>query len=131
LKPRPAALTAASIFSFISGLIYTPGSIYLTGLFLRYRSLQTIFGITFYKGSFIHQLGMNWVIAANILFILLGIGNVISGVLLWRKQKSGGLLAIILFPLIMAVSIGGEAPAALLLEPIKLALVLISWRSLE
>jgi hypothetical protein len=122
--------TTALLYLF-TGLPYALGSTWLTGSLIRKRSLVTIAGITFYQGSFIHRLGFNYVIAASITFILVGIGFVLTAAWLWRGLRIGGVAALVLFPFIMAITIGGEAPILLFLEPLKVILVLLAWGSLR
>jgi hypothetical protein len=43
----------------------------------------------------------------------------------------GGIVALILFPIVILVSIGSLAPFPWVIEPIKLVLVLIGWSTLR
>ena len=43
----------------------------------------------------------------------------------------GGIAALVLFPIVILVSIGSLAPFPWVIEPIKLALVLIGWSTLQ
>jgi hypothetical protein len=129
-ETRSTPITIAAITFFITGLLYAVGSIPVTAHILREGTLPVIFGIPFYQGSFFAQQGMGWVIASSIAFILVGIADVVTGMLLWDSRKAGALLAIVTFPVIMIISIGGEAPVPLLVEPFKLLLIWFGRRSL-
>ncbi len=118
------------IFS-ATGLLYALGSIPVTAHILRERTLPVILGIPFYQGSFTARQGFNWVIASSFAFILVGVAQVVAGYLLLNSLRSGAILAVVAFPVIMAISIGGGAPVPLLLEPVKLLLAMLSWSSLH
>jgi len=124
---RSTPITIAAIVFLVTGVLYAIGSIPVTAHILSERTLPVIFGIPFYRGSFFAEQGMGWVITSSIAYIAVGIADVIIGILLWNSRKAGAILALATFPVIMVISIGGEAPAPLLLEPIKLLLIGLGW----
>lgn len=112
-------LTAIAAASYVvTGLGYAIGTLPIT----RYL---------FYAGGWFDRRGISWVIAASVAFVALGLGFVGVGWLLWDSSLLGGVAAVILFPIVIAVSIGSLAPVPWLLEPLKLLLVLLSWGSLH
>jgi len=123
IETRSTPLTVGAIAFFVTGLLYSLGSIPVTAHILSERTLPVILGIPFYSGSFFASQGMSWVIASSFAFILVGVADILIGFFLWKSLKNGALLAIATFPLIMAISIGGEVPLPLLVEPIKLLLI--------
>lgn len=130
MSSKSTPITIAAIAFFITGLLYAIGSIPVTAHILSERTLPVMFGIPFYQGSFFAQQGISWVIASSIAFILVGAADVVIGILLWKQRKAGALLALVTFPVLMVISIGGEAPLPLLVEPIKLLLIWFGRTSL-
>lgn len=123
---RPLLLTTASLLYSTTGLLYAAGSTLVTALLLNEGALVELVGIRFYQGSYIARQGFIWVIAATLTFALVGVAHFIAGRLLWRSRRSGVFVAVAAFPIVMGLCIGGEAPVALRLEPIKLIFVLVA-----
>jgi len=131
IESRTTLVTVAAAIYFITGLPYAVGSIPVTAHLVKDRTLPIFAGITFWGGSFLARQGMNWVIASSVAFILVGVAQAVAGFLLWNSLKSGAILALVSFPAVMAISIGGGAPIPLLIEPVKMLLVFLAWSSLD
>jgi hypothetical protein len=131
VEPRQPLVTITALLYAASGIPYTLGNLPILVHLLRYRTLPVIAGIPFYRGSFIANQGINWVIASTAIFVLLGVLSIAVAALLWNSRRAGALLALAMFPIIAAISIGGEAPIPLCLEPLKVVLIVLSWNSLR
>lgn len=129
-EKRSTTITFAAIAFVVTGILYAIPTIPLTAFIITERTLPVFLGIPFYSGSFFARQGLSWVIVSNFLFMLVGVVNIAIGLLLWKTRKIGAYLSIATFPVIMAISFGGEAPLALIIEPIKLLLVVFGWPSL-
>jgi hypothetical protein len=131
MQERTTLVTVTAILYLLTGVAYSIGTIPVSRYLIRFRQLPTFGGIHFYEGGFFDRHGINWVIAASLLYILLGIGFILVGFLLWNSKGAGAVLAVALLPIVLAVSIGSLAPFPLVVEPIKVIFVLLSWSSLS
>lgn len=131
MNERALVITIAAALYVVTGLAYSIGTIPVTRYLIRHRSLPTFGRIRFYEGSFFDRQGINAVILASLAFIVLGVLFLWVGYLLWNSMKLGGVAAFVLFPIVILVSIGSLAPFPWVIEPIKLALVLIGWNTLK
>jgi hypothetical protein len=131
MQERTTIVTVTAILYVLTGAAYSIGTIPVSRHLIRFRGLPTFGGIRFYEGGFFDRHGINWVIAASLLYIFLGVAFILVGFLLWNSIRAGAILAFVLLPIVLAVSIGSLAPFPLVLEPIKLILVLLSWSSLS
>ena len=130
MQDRTTLVAIAAILYFATGLGYSIGNVPVTGYLIRNRTLPTFGGIRLYGDGFFDHQGINWVIAASLLLNVLGIGFIPVGYWLWNSMKIGGIAALILFPIVIALFLGAGAPIPLLVEPLKIILVLIAWSSL-
>jgi hypothetical protein len=131
MNERALVITIAAILYVVTGLGYSIGTVPVTRYLIRYRGLPTFRGIRFYADGFFDRRGINWVIAASIAFIVLGVLFLFVAYGLWNSMKLGGIAALILFPIVMLVSICSLAPLPWVIEPIKIVLVLIGWGTLK
>ena len=131
MNDRSLIITFGVILYLITGLGYSIGTVPVTRYLVRNRSLPAFWGIHFYEGGFFARRGINWVIAASIAFIVLGVLFLLVAYLLWNSMILGGIAALVLFPIVILVSIGSLAPFPWVIEPVKLALVLIAWSALR
>jgi hypothetical protein len=130
MNDRMLVLTIAAILYLVTGLGYSVGTLPVTRYLIRNRSLPIFWGIHFYAGGFFDRRGINWVIGASVTFIVAGVLFLYVAFLLWNSMILGGILALILFPVVTLVSIGSLAPIPWVIEPIKIILVLIGWSTL-
>ena len=130
MQDRATVITIAAIFYFVTGIAYSIGSIPATRHLIRNRTLPGFGGSRFYEGGFFDRQGINWVIAASLAFMLLGVGFILVGFWLWNSMRIGGIAALVLFPIVFGISIGSLAPIPWIIEPIKIILVIIGWSSL-
>ena len=131
MNERTTLVTVTAILYLLSGAAYAIGTIPVSRYLIRFRQLPTFGGIRFYEGGFFDRHGINWVIAASILYIILGVAFILVGYWLWNSMKIGGIAGVILFPIVIAISIGSLAPFPWILEPIKVVLLLLSWSALS
>jgi len=131
MSERTLVITIAAILYLVTGLGYSIGTIPVTRYLINNRTLPAFWGIHFYAGGFFDRRGINYVIAASITYIVLGVLFLFVAYLLWNSMKLGGIVALVLFPIVILVSIGALAPFPWVIEPIKIVLVLIGWATLK
>lgn len=131
MHDRTVVITVAAVLYFVTGIGNVVGTVPVTSYLIRNRGLPTFGGIRFYEGGFFDRQGINWVIAASLSYIVLGVLFVLVAYWLWNSLRIGGILALVLFPIVMGISIGSLAPIPLVIEPVKVILVLIAWSSLN
>jgi len=95
MQDRATIITIAAIFYIVTGITYSIGSIPATRTLIRNRSLPIFGGIRLYEGGFFDRQGINWVIAASLAFILLGVGFIFVGFWLWNSMRIGGIAALV------------------------------------
>ncbi|HLF75712.1 MAG TPA: hypothetical protein VI524_15250 [Anaerolineales bacterium] len=128
---RTPLITIAAVLYIVTGLAYSIGTIPVTRHLIRHRSLPAFGRIHFYEGSFFDRQGIHAVIAASLAFIALGVLFLWVGYLLWHSMKLGGIATLVLFPIVMLAAIGSMAPFPWVIEPLKVLLVLLGWRTLS
>ena len=131
MNERALVITIAAILYLVTGLGYSIGTVPVTRYLIRNRSLPIFWGIHFYEGGFFDRRGINWVIGASLAFIVSGVLFLFVAYLLWNSMILGGIVALILFPIVILVSIGSLAPFPWVIEPLKLLLVLLGWGALS
>jgi hypothetical protein len=131
MNERALVITIAAILYLVTGLGYSIGTIPVTRYLIRSWSLPIFWGIHFYEGGFFDRRGIHWVIGASLAIIVSGVLFLFVAYLLWNSMILGGIVALILFPIVILVSIGSLAPFPWVIEPIKLVLVLIGWSTLH
>ena len=131
MSERTLVISIAAILYLVTGFGYFIGTIPVTRYLIKNRTLPTFWGIHFYSGGFFDRRGINWVIAASITYIVLGVLFLFVAYLLWNSMKLGGMAALVLFPIVILVSIGALAPFPWVVEPIKIILVLIGWATFK
>lgn len=131
MEERDSFITLAAMLYVATGLGYSLGTIPVSMHLMRNRTLPEFLGIRFFEGGFIERRGIDAVIVASLALIVLGAVFVIVGFWLWNSMRLGGILALVLFPFVMLVSVGSLAPVPMVLEPVKMLLVLVGWSSLR
>jgi hypothetical protein len=131
MNERALVITIAAVLYLVTGFGYSIGTVPVTRHLIRNRSLPTFWGIHFYEGGFFDRRGINWIIGAGLAFIVSGVLSLFVAYLLWNSMILGGIVALILFPIVIIVSIGSLAPFPWVIEPLKLLLVLLGWGALS
>jgi hypothetical protein len=93
------------------------------------RRLPMLGGIRAGSGPF-ERVGLDFFATMAIVFTLLGLLEIVVGVLLWRLRRRGGVLALVLLPPGVALWLGFGVPVWLILGPIRLALIFLGWKAL-
>ena len=129
---EPTRLTAiASVLSYVWGIGMALGSLPLLVPMIRNREFVESRGIKFYSGGFIERMGgINAVILSVVAVIVVTLLNVLVGYWLGKSLRLGALLVLALFPIEMFFWVGLAAPIPILVVPVRLALVIIGWKSL-
>lgn len=131
MNDRTTLVAITSILYFATAFGYSIGNIPFTAYIVRNRTLPTFAGIQFYAGGFFDHQGIDWVIAASFLLHLVSFAFFPVGYWLWNSVRLGGIVALVLFPVAMAIFLGAGAPYPPIVETLKVALVLFAWASLK
>ncbi len=131
---RHPAITAASILCFVFGVGWTPGVVSSLDYWIRHRALRTVdtpMGqIRGFAGPF-EALGIDFMIAALVLFYITSLLGIPAGYWLWKSQRKGGILAISLLVLSTVFWFGFALPFPPIVGLLLAGLLAAGWKSLK
>jgi hypothetical protein len=81
------------------------------------------------SGGFIEAWGSKAIIASILTFGVSSAFGVLAGYWLWKRQRRGGILALVLLPIYWFFSIGWAVPYMLLLGALKAIALAFGWKS--
>jgi hypothetical protein len=128
---RSPAITAASIFFLVFGLGFLLANIPVIAYMMSNRSFPVVFGITLLGSSFTERLGMDFMIIASLLFQVVNALEVVAGIWLWKSDKRGGRLGLMLLPVGLAFWILFQLPLPLVVGPLRAIALAIGWKTLR
>jgi hypothetical protein len=82
-------------------------------------------------GGFIEAWGPKVIIASILAFGVLSAFDVLAGYWLWKRQKRGGILALVLLPVYWFFAIGWVVPYMWLSGALKAIALAFGWKSLK
>ncbi len=82
-------------------------------------------------GSFIETWGPRVIIASILAFGVLSAFELLAGYWLWKRQRRGGILALVLLPFYWFFAIGWAVPYMLLMGALKAIALAFGWKSLR
>lgn len=128
----PASIAASAVLYLLSGLGFgIVGGVYVLPYMIQYRELPIVFGIRALSGGFIEGWGIDALIAAQVLLLVVSVLELVAGPMLWKSRRWGAILAFALFPVSFALGIGLLIPARLILDPLRVALLILGWNTLR
>ena len=128
---RGPAITAASIFFLVFGLGSLVANVPVIAHMISNRSFPVVFGIPLLGSSFTERLGMDFMIRASLVFQVMNALEVLAGFWLWKSDKKGGRLGLMLLPVGFAFWILFQLPLPLVVGPLRAIAVAIGWKSLR
>lgn len=129
--PRSPAITAASLLYLIFGSGFLLANIPIIGHMISRRSFPVVFGIPLMGSSYTERLGMDFMIAASIVFQVVSALDVLAGYWLRRTDKRGLKLGVALLPIGLPFWILFELPIFLVLGPLRAIALAIGWKSVR
>lgn len=82
-------------------------------------------------GGFIEAWGPKVIIASILAFGVLSAFDALAGYWLWKRQRKGGILALVLLPLYWLFAIGWVVPYMWLIGALKAIALAFGWKSLR
>jgi hypothetical protein len=128
---RNPAITTASILYLVSGLGTLVVNMPVIAFMTENRTFPVVLGIPLMGSSFAERLGMDFMIRASIVFQIVNALDALVGYWLWKSEKRGGRLGIIMVAVGLPFWILFELPFFLLAGPIRLIALAAGWKSLR
>lgn len=127
----PALRTAAGC-AWLTGLGFGIPGAYAMWHFGRTGEIATVLGYpTYGKGLFETQLGVMTSLPLLSAFTAVCAAECAAGWLLWRRHRSGGVLALGLLPVETAFWLGFSLPFGPLLGAVRTAVLIFGWPALH
>ena len=125
----------AAVLYFVH-IVGVPIMLLLIRHLILYRQVPVVFGVRVMGDGFIERWGVNrWgvsaLIAVSFVNLAFSVLNPLTGYLLWRQMRIGGILALLLFPIELFLSIGQMAPLEIPLVVVRIVLVIVGWGLLK
>jgi hypothetical protein len=128
---RPNPLAASAVLYLLTGLGFGIGSAFVLPYMVQNRELPIIFGIRASGGGFIEGWGIDALIIAQALLLVVSLLEIVAGYVLWKSRRWGAMLGLGLFPVSFVLAIGLLLPAKLVVDPFRVALLLAGWKTLR
>jgi hypothetical protein len=128
---RSPAITVASILYLVSGLGTLLVNVPIITYMMQNRTFPVVLGIPLLGSRFAEKLGMDSMIAASLLFQIVNALDVLAGYWLWKSEKKGGRLGLIMVAVGLPFWILFELPLFLLAGPLRLIALAAGWKSLR
>lgn len=127
---RSPAIMAASVLYLIAGLGTIASEVPAIAYMVQNRTFPVVFGIPLMGSWFSERLGIDFTIRAASVFTVVSALEVLAGYWLWKLDKRGGKLGLVLLPFAVFFWILFEIPAGTVLGPARLAALAVGWKSL-
>jgi len=128
---RPHAITVASLLLQFMGIISVAATSYFLVVLVRSHSFPTFLGVQmFMSGRFEGVALWRMIGLASLVLIILGL-QIVAGSWLWKSQRRGGYLTLLLLGLSLVVTVALGAPGMLISTLPATVLVLSRWGSLR
>lgn len=125
-------LRAAAVLYWVLGTLQLGAAALIVGSLMSSGRLPVVFGITWAGGGFLEPLGREAMLASQLVWVAVNAMGLVAGVWLWRLERRGGRLAVGLLPFqVFFVAGHGFPPGALIVVPLRIALVAAGWRTLR
>jgi len=128
---RSPAITTASIFFLVFGIGILVVNVPVIAYMMSKRSFPVVFGIPLMGSSFTERPGMDFMIGASLLFQIVNALEVLAGFWLWKSDKKGGRLGLMLLPVSMPFWILFQLPGPLVVGPLRAIALAIGWKTLR
>ena len=129
--PRSPAIMAASLLFLVFGLGFLLANVPIIAHMISRRSFPVVFGIPLMGSSYTERLGMDFMIAASVIFQVVSALDVLAGYWLWKSDKRGVRLGLALLPIGLPFWILFQLPIFLVLGPLRAIALAIGWKSLR
>ena len=128
---RSPAITDASILYLVFGLGTLVVNVPVIAFMIQNRTFPVVLGIPLMGSSFAERLGMDFMIRASIVFQIVNALDALAGYWLWKSEKRGGRLGLVMLAVGLPFWILFELPLFLLAGPLRLIALAVGWKSLR
>ena len=128
---RSPAITIASILYLVFGLGTLVVNVPVIAFMMRNRTFPVVLGIPLLGSSFAERLGMDFMIRASIVFQIVNALDALAGYWLWKSEKRGGRLGLIMVAVGLPFWILFELPLFLIAGPVRVIALAAGWKSLR
>lgn len=127
LREKVSAMKAAAALAWVSGLGFGLPGAYGTWYLVNRGEVWTFMGFPTYGNGPFDTIGIETTAPLLVAFLLVCAAELVAGWLLWRHQRGGESLALVLLPFEFAFWIGFALPAGPVLGIARTALVATAW----
>jgi hypothetical protein len=131
MKSGDRRVTAAGVLSWSLGLGFGVPGAYGTWFFADHGDVWTFLGFPTYGDGPFESIGIETSTPLLTIFSLVCLAELVAGWLLWRRRRSGAILALALLPVELAFWIGFALPFGLVLGVARTALVFLGWPAFD
>jgi len=128
---RSPTITTASILYLVVGLGTAASEIPAIAYMVQNRTFPVVFGIPLMGSWFSERLGIDFTIRAAIVFTVVSALEALAGYWLWKSDRRGGRLGLVLLPAAVFFWILFEIPAGIIFGPARIAALALGWKSLR
>ena len=128
---RSGTITLSAILYGWFGFAFLVSSLLIGVYVLQNGRLPVVFGIDMLAGPFSERFGAYGAIIAALPWTVVNVLEMLAGRWLWRSRKSGGTLALVLFPIGLLFWLGYALPIMAVIGPLRVLLVARGWKSLR
>jgi hypothetical protein len=128
---RSPAITTASLLYLIVGLGTAASEIPAIAYMVQSRTLPVVFGIPLMGSTFSERLGIDFTIRAAVVFTVVSALEALAGYWLWKSDRRGGRLGLVLLPVAVFFWILFEIPAGIIVGPARLVALALGWKTLR
>ena len=128
---RSSAITTASILFLVFGLGILVVNVFVIAFMIQNRTFPIVFGIPLMGSSFTERLGMDFMIVASLLFQVACALEILAGYWLWKSDKRGGRLGLMLLPVGLLFWVLFQLPLPLIVGPLRVIALAVGWKTLR
>lgn len=128
---RSSAITIASGLYLFQGLGSLVSFVPIMAYVMQNRTFPVVFGIPLMGSVYSERFGVDFMIRAGLLFQIVNALEVLAGYWLWKSEKRGGRLGLILLPLGLPFWLLFELPIPLIIGPLRAIALAIGWKTLR
>jgi hypothetical protein len=129
MKSDDRKVRAAAVVSWSLGLGFGVPGAYGTWFFADHGDVWTFLGFPTYGDGPFESIGIATSTTLLVIFSLVCLAELVAGWLLWRRRRSGAILALALLPVELAFWIGFALPFGWALGLARTALIFFGWPS--
>jgi hypothetical protein len=128
---RSSTITAASILYIVQGLGTLISFVPIIAFAAQNRTFPVLFGIPLMGSTFSERLGVDFMVRAGIVFQIVNALEIVAAYWLWKSDKRGGRLGLVLLPIGLPFWVLFELPIPLIIGPLRAIALVAGWKNLR